>query len=993
MGPVRLSMQGRTLRIAIAVAAAVLMAALGAGTLLLLERMRQTAEDAAHATIEHAARVVETAVNRHLLAVDGMLAGLPAILSAAPRGPDGQPDRATVDRMLRDLNFQNFTFRDLMLVGPDGRAWAAALPGSRRRPLPVDTRALEAAGALGTVAILGPSQNATTGEWALFLARQITIAGVGPTLAVAEVPVSLITMLLGPYGEARGMRLTVERGSGLLMAATPHDEGRMGRSVGPLPAGTRADGVARQVTGRFDGAPAYRAARPTLYQDIYVTASVASDVALAEWRKDRNGLVAGMLGLGTMLGGFAVAINLALRQRERNEAERAQARQVLENALESLSDGFVMFDADDRLVICNQRYRDFYQVTGPFVVAGIRFADMIREGARRGQYPQAGDDIETFVREIQAWHRGDHPPMERLLPDGRWVLVTERRTPDGGTVGIRTDITALKAAMANLAAARDAAAAATEAKSRFLARMSHELRTPLNGVLGLAQALARDPSLPEAARVQARTLEMAGRHLLAVANDVLDLSRIETGKLALQPAPTGLPSLFESCVSMISPAARERSVQLALMRDETLPDTVLADETRLRQVVLNLLSNAVKFSPERGRVELHARTAGAPDAAGRIPLRIEVRDEGPGVPEAQRTAIFGDFVQIERTGTPDGAGLGLAIAAHIVERMEGRIGCDANTAARGGHGTTFWVELPLAPAVAGAPAQLLSAPAPTAVRPLRILVADDVPANQMVARALLESAGHSVDCVGDGAQAVEAMAAAADGTGPDYDAVLMDVMMPRLDGLEATRRIRALPGRAARVPILAVTASGYAEDIAATRAAGMDEHVVKPIDRETLLRKLAALAGAAPHDAGAALVEEAASSFATLPLLQQRAGGPLRLAIPGLDEATALALVPEFLREMARARDELRRADTRLPGTIGEVAHRLAGSAATLGAMRLAAAAQALEQAARRSPPADPATLAPLRDRVLAVVDETLAALDAAASASQAGAAETVAAA
>lgn len=984
-------MQGRNLRIAIAVAAAVLMAALGAGTLLLLERMRQTAEDAAQATIEHAARVVETAVNRHLLAVDGMLAGLPAILSAAPRGPDGVPDRAAVDRMLRDLNFQNFTFRDLMLVGPDGRAWAAALPGSRRRPLPVDTRALEAAGTPGTVAILGPSQNATTGEWALFLARQIAVAGVGPTLAVAEVPVSLLTMLLGPYGEARGMRLTMERGSGLLMAATPHDEGRMGRSLGPLPSGTRADGVARQVTGRFDGAPAYRAARPTLYHDIYVTASVASEVALSEWRKDRNGLVAGMLGLGTMLGGFAVAINLALRQRERNEAERAQARQVLENALESLSDGFVMFDADDRLVICNQRYRDFYQVTGPFVVPGIKFADMIREGAKRGQYPQAGDDIESFVREIQAWHRGDHPPMERLLPDGRWVLVTERRTPDGGTVGIRTDITALKAAMANLAAARDAAAAATEAKSRFLARMSHELRTPLNGVLGLAQALARDPSLPEAARIQARTLEMAGRHLLAVANDVLDLSRIETGKLALQPAPTGLTALFESCVSMISPAARERSVQLAPMIDATLPDTVLADETRLRQVVLNLLSNAVKFSPERGRVELHAWRAGAPDASGRVPVRIEVRDEGPGVPEAQRTAIFGDFVQIERTGTPDGAGLGLAIAAYIVDRMEGRIGCDANTAARGGHGATFWVELALAPAAtpAAVPAQRLPAPALPATRPLRILVADDVPANQMVARALLESAGHRVDCVGDGAQAVEAMAAAAEDTGPSYDAVLMDVMMPRLDGLEATRRIRALPGPVARIPILAVTASGYAEDIAASRAAGMDEHVIKPIDRETLLRKLHALAGAAPRDAGTALAEEAASGFAPLPLLQQRAGAPLRLTIPGLDEATALALVPEFLREMARARDELRQADAWLPGTIGEVSHRLAGSAATLGAMRLAAAARGLEQAARRSPPADPATLGPLRDRVLAVVDETLAALDAAASASKAGAAPT----
>ncbi|MBX9699671.1 MAG: response regulator, partial [Acetobacteraceae bacterium] len=878
--------QGRLFRIAIALAAALLMAALGAGTLVLLERMRQTAQAAAFETVERSARVVETAVNRHLLAVDGMLAGLPAILAVAPRNATGNTDPAALNRLLRDLNFQNFTFRDLLLVGPDGRVRAAALPGSRGRPLPVDPQALQAAGQPGAIAILGPAHNATTGEWAIYLARQITAPGVGPTLAVAEVPVSLITMLLGPYGESRSMRLSVERGGGLLLAATPHDEGRMGRSLGPLPANEKADGVARAAVSRFTGAKVFRAHRPTLYQDLYVTASIDADVALSEWRKDRNGLVAGMLGLGTLLGGFAVAINLALRQRERHEAERARAREVLENAIESLSDGFVMFDADDRLVVCNQRYRDFYAVTGPFVVPGIKFSDMIREGAKRGQYPQAGEDIEAFVREIQAWHKGNHPPMERLLPDGRWVLVTERGTPDGGTVGIRTDITALKSAMGDLAAARDAAAAATEAKSRFLARMSHELRTPLNGVLGLAQALARDSTLSDAARSQARTLEMSGRHLLAVANDVLDLARIESGKLELQPAPTMLPALLDSCITIMKPAAREHDVALVLNADADLPNHVMADETRLRQVLLNLISNALKFSPEGGRVELRAWRRGPPDSEGRVPVRIEVRDEGPGVPESQRTAIFGDFVQIERTGTPDGAGLGLAIAAYMIDRMEGRIGCDDNRDSRTGSGALFWAELPLPIAVA-APARaefdaMAEPPEGTAMpatpalantsAPLRILVADDVPANLMVARALLETAGHHVDTVADGVQALAAL------TGSDalhYDAVLMDVMMPRMNGLEATRRIRALPGPVGRLPIIAVTASAYPEDVAACRDAGMTDHIVKPIDRESLLRKLRDLA-----EAAAPTPEPA---HAALPLLSPGIGGAPRLSIPGLD--------------------------------------------------------------------------------------------------------------
>ena len=973
-------MQGRRFRIAIALAAAVLMLALGTGTLVLVERMRQTAQATTFDTVERSARVVETAVNRHLLAVDGMLAGLPAILGALPRTTDGAPSAAAVNRALRDLNFQNFTFRDLMLVDAGGRVWASALPASRNRPLPVNAAPLAEAGQPGAVAILGPSQNANTGEWAIFLARNITVAGIGPTLAVAEVPVSLITMLLGPYGEAKSMRLTVERAGGLLLAATPHDEGRMGRPLGALPRSEPSDGVARLAESRFDGSPIYRAVRPTLYQDLYVTAGVDAVAALADWRRDRNGLVAGMVGLCLMLGGFAVAINVALRQRERNEAERTRARQVLENAIESLSDGFVMFDADDRLFVCNQRYRDFYAVTGPFVVPGIKFADMIREGAKRGQYPQAGEDIEAFVREIQAWHKGNHPPMERLLPDGRWVLVTERGTPDGGTVGIRTDITALKHAMAGLAAARDQAAAATEAKSRFLARMSHELRTPLNGVLGLAQALADNPALPETARAQARTLEMSGRHLLAVANDALDLARIETGRLVLQAAPLSLAALLESCLTMLRPAARHHDVEVLLQAAPDLPRQVVADETRLRQVLLNLLSNAVKFSPERGRVELVCTRDGPQDATGRLPLRFEVRDEGPGVPEAQRAAIFGDFVQVERSGAPDGAGLGLAISAYLVDRMEGSIGCSDNRTSRTGSGALFWVELSLPhedPQPAPAPGIPAAASGP---RPLRILVADDVPANLMVARALLETAGHTVDTVPDGERAVEAMTAADEGRADAYDAVLMDVMMPRLNGLEATKRIRALPGPGALVPIIAVTASAYPEDVAACRDAGMDDHVVKPIDRATLLRKLAAFADAprtvAPKPAPQAPVE--GDGFDALPLLRETGGAMPRLSIPGLDDAMAQRLVPEFLREIRTMRDDLRQVDLRNPDAVVVAAHRLAGSAATLGAERLTAAARAFEAAARQARPDAAAAWAMQRKRLLGICDATLAALEAA---------------
>jgi signal transduction histidine kinase/AmiR/NasT family two-component response regulator/HPt (histidine-containing phosphotransfer) domain-containing protein len=984
LGPAGLAVKGRHLRRLITAAVAVLVAILLGATMLLIERMRQTALRTASDTVERAARVVELAVTRQFLSVDSLLAGLPAILAALPHLEDGKPELRTVDRLLLDLSIHNLAFRNLLLAGPDGVAWAAALPGSRHRALPFDPAALQGAVTPGAIAVLGPAFDEGTGVGALYLTRQITAPGYGISLAVAQVPVDQLVALLAPYGALRGLNLTVERRGGPLIAATTHGAAPMPRvpalaTPEPLMPEKGEAAESGRTSPPADPARAVRAVRPTPYADIDVTASIDRDLALSEWRRDRAWLVSGMLGVVALLGGCALAVNRGIRARERSEAALARTRLVLENALESLADGLVIFDPDDRLLICNQRYRDFYRVSAPFIVPGVHFADLIREGARRGQYPQAGEDIEAFVREVQAWHRGDRPPLERLLPDGRWMLVTERRTPDGGTVGIRTDITALKNAMAGLAAARDAAAAATEAKSRFLARMSHELRTPLAGVLGLAQVLARDPSLPEGARLQARTLELAGQHLLAVANDVLDLSRIEAGTLALQPAPTALAALLESCVTMVRPAAEERGAELHVSLDPSLPASIVVDVTRLRQLLLNLLSNAIKFSPKGGRVELRVSAAATTDRSEA--LRIEVRDEGPGVPAAQRSAIFSDFVQIEHTGTADGAGLGLAIAALIVERMEGCLGYVDNAEARSGHGAVFWVELPLIAAPQPS-AEVSPADAQVAKtgRSLRLLVADDVPANLLVARALLESAGHQVDEVTDGAAALAALAAADAGTGPAYDAVLMDVMMPGMDGTEAAQRIRALGGAASRVPILAVTASAYPEDLAACLAAGMDDYVVKPIDRESLLRKLAALTSAGPADAtlpgDPAL--RATAQFGCVPLLGGGGGHAPRPLIPGLDDTTAFGVLPEFLREIRALREELRHGAWG-PPEIAEIGHRLAGAAASLGAERLAVAARALETAARRAPSGSAAQLVALQGSVLAVIGDTLAALESAA--------------
>ena len=956
-------MQARRLRQAVVVACGLVLLAIALGTTLLLDRLQDTARTNAVQMVQRVARVAESTVNRHFLSVDGTLAGLTPVLGQIAR--DGTVDRGAASRMLRDLNFQNLNFRDLIILRTDGRPWASALAGSRNRPPPVDPARLEEARNNATVVISGPARNPLTGEWTLFFLRSLDLPGGEAFVAAAEVPVSLIATMLVPLGEAPGLRLSVERSDAQLLASLPHDETRIGRMLPRSATSLPQDGTVAEIPGRLTNVPVLAAARPILYRDILVVASLEAEAAYPAFVQDRRRLLIVALGSALLIGALGLALNVALRQRERIEAERTEARNLLESAIESLPDGFVMFDAEDRLVVCNQRYRDLYAVSAPFIVPGARFEDIIREGARRGQYPQAGADIDAFVTEIKAWHRGDHPSMERLLPDGRWVLVTERSTPGGGTVGIRTDITALKHAMADLAQARDAAAAATEAKSRFLARMSHELRTPLNGVLGLAQVLARDPALSGKQRTQAETLETAGRHLVAVANDVLDLAKVEAGRLELRPIPVDLPGLLRDCVTIVRPAADAKGVTVALDFAPDLPRTLEADQTRMRQLVLNLLSNAVKFTPEGGRVDLAARTLGPPDPAGLAPLRIEVRDTGPGVPEAERRAIFSDFVQLDR-GKAGGSGLGLAIAAGIAQQMGGSIGCDANPGSPTGQGATFWVELALRPAAALLPAR--PAPAAAGRRSLNVLVADDVPANLAVARALLEAAGHKVQCVADGALAVRAVSEAPESH--RFDVVLMDVMMPNTGGIEATRQIRALPGPAARVPILAVTASAFAEDIAACHDAGMDAHLAKPIEREALMAALGRLTGEAPP-AAAPAAPPGPDSFDHIPLLSRRTDTALE--VPGLDPDAARSLAAEFLREMREAAEQLRGTDDGMPDRMAAAAHRLASAAATLGAARLAAAARQFQADARRLPPEAVLRLQPM---LLEIATQSVAALE-----------------
>lgn len=379
-------------------------------------------------------------------------------------------------------------------------------------------------------------------------------------------------------------------------------------------------------------------------------------------------------------------------------------------------------------------------------------------------------------------------------------------------------------ALAAMAAARDASEKANREKSRFLARMSHELRTLLNSVLGMAQILARDPGLDPTRRAQAVTLERAGRHLVAIVNDVLDLGRVEAGRLELSPRPVALRALLEEAIAMVQPAARSKRIALDLRMDPSLPPALQLDPVRVRQILFNLLGNAVKFTPEGGAVTLSAEA----DAAA---LTLAVTDNGPGIPEEMRARLFQDYERMgaDAAGT-EGTGLGLAITAALARAMGGQARHDAGP---GGVGSRFTFTMPLVGAALPAPEAPASAAAPQQAG-LRVMVVDDIAANRMVAEALLKQAGCEVVSHADGPSAIAAIE-----QGPLPDVVLMDMFMPGMDGLAATARIRGLPPPARDLPIIAVTAEAAPDEVRACLEGGMNGHVSKPIDRQALMAAIA----------------------------------------------------------------------------------------------------------------------------------------------------------
>ncbi len=532
-----------------------------------------------------------------------------------------------------------------------------------------------------------------------------------------------------------------------------------------------------------------------------------------------------------------------------------------------------------------------------------------------------------------------------------------------------------------LAAARDEALAASRAKSQFLTTMSHEIRTPLNGVIGLSELLARTP-LDERQRQFAEGVDQAGRTLLALVNDILDLSKIEAGRVELEQVVFDPRAVVEQSVALVAESAAEKGLRLVVSCAEDVPARLRGDPVRLGQVVTNLAANAVKFT-HHGSVVVRA--------TGR--LRLEVEDTGVGIrPEAQ-TQIFEPFSQADSSTTREygGTGLGLDISRRLVELMGGQIGFTSEL----GAGSTFWFDVPLAvaePPEPGAEPDRRGGWSPDhGHRPEgagargaegrgaglrgRALVVEDNAVNQVVARGVLESLGFEVEVVDHGGEAVAAMTAAPSA----YDVVLMDCQMPVMDGYDATRAIRAMAPPAGRVPIVAMTAAVASQERERCLAAGMDDFLSKPVDVAALEAALVRWVrpgrdgepSAAALPAAPGLPDEPAPL--AVPAVPEETGAVARLALlveEGVSVSVVRRMVERFSTSAHSGLAEVERALGAGPVEVSRAVHTLRGSAENLGLVRLAACCAVLEQRARRGDMPAPADLVELRAAVEEAVVE-----------------------
>lgn len=519
---------------------------------------------------------------------------------------------------------------------------------------------------------------------------------------------------------------------------------------------------------------------------------------------------------------------------QRTEQSLLESAHTLRTAIDTIDEAFVVFDENDHLIICNEKYRDLYQVCHDLLTPTSTFEQILRASMERGLYADSTADGKVWLTERLASHAKGTTEIEQKLGDGRWLRVVERKTPANHIVGFHMDISHLK----NI---QQAAEAANQAKSQFLASMSHEIRTPMNGILGMAQLLLMPGLTYEERQDFARTILNSGQSLLSLLNDILDLSKVEAGKIELEHIAFDPSQVISDVAFLFNDPAQRKNLALEFKWDGP-SERYLSDATRIRQMLSNLLSNAIKFT-DQGWIRIEGREVLRDNNGATI--EFAVSDSGIGISEEKQALLFQAFSQADSSTTRKygGTGLGLSIVRSLAELAGGSVGVSSQP----GKGARFWFSLQAGIVndekecrtrerdAASNSSELPSAAAGAALASPGdencILIVEDNRTNRKVIEALLQKIGLKFRSVENGQEAVNAF-----DEGIQIALILMDCQMPIMDGFEATRQIRQreqdrnLP----RVPIVALTAGAFEKDRQNCLAAGMDHFLPKPVNFNAL---------------------------------------------------------------------------------------------------------------------------------------------------------------
>lgn len=614
------------------------------------------------------------------------------------------------------------------------------------------------------------------------------------------------------------------------------------------------------------------------------------EVELPEPGRDEIGLMARTLGM--------FRDSLAERERlaaahDKADAEVRRIKVQLTEAIEAINEGFALFDAEDRLVICNQRYKEMYAQIGLDIEPGVSFAEITRHVSQSGIVDAS--DPACWLEARIAQHRDPAEPFEQRRSDGTWMRISERPTEAGGIVGVFTDITQDKAREAkleelvnSLEEARDIALKSTVAKSQFLANMSHEIRTPMNGVIGMSNLLLETDLDPEQ-RDFARTINDSAESLLTIINDILDYSKVEAGKLDLEIRSFNLRDCVEGALDLVAMAAGRKGLDLAYYIEPATPTAIVTDATRLRQILLNLLNNAIKFT-EQGDVVL---TVGADPEVdpgeGLCGLLFTVRDTGIGIPKERQEALFESFSQVDASTTRryGGTGLGLAISKRLVELMGGRIWVQSEP----GEGATFHFNLTVP---VGADAGEINF---NEARPdldgKSVLIVDDNATNRDLLSRQVANWSMRPTCAEGPEEALRVLAG-----GRRFHVGILDMHMPEMDGIDLALRLRSEPATH-DLPLILLSSLGQAVDHDREKLdrVGFSDVLSKPVKPSPLLNALVSLFAGKPMRVIEPMQRKSTAFDATM---AERL--PLRILLAD-DNATNLKLGRMILKRLGYGSD------------------------------------------------------------------------------------------